>query len=118
MPENSMSPSGRASRAQLPGIQNVRPAPDSAKLSLFTAMGRALQSLGAEMLKGLEADPTELAKAKAMIQQVQRASMGAPRANPQDMGPPARPQGPDQMVDPMTGMSPSQMASPNAPRIY
>ena len=118
MPEGFMSPSKKAAKAGIPGIQNVRPAPDSAKISLFTAMGRAFKTLGDEMMKGLEADPTEMAKAKAMIVQVQRASQGPQRPSPEDMGPTERPMQADQAIDPMTGMQPGQMVGPSTPRTY
>lgn len=107
MPQ-SVPPSQKIQSGSLPGVQNARPAPDAARISLMQAMGGAFERFGKELSKGIAADPTELAKAKAMITQSQQALKGfgaaaGPQGPPQSLGGPGAPRRDvDMGVDPHT----------------
>jgi hypothetical protein len=86
-----------------PGLQNLRPAPDEARISLMRAMGQGFVKLGNEMIKGIAMDPTEAAKAKAMIAQAQIAARGASAQAPAGPAPTGGPRPVDRGIDPLSG---------------
>jgi len=98
---------------ELPGMLNARPAPASAMESLNVELGRYMKMLGEELMKGKNADPTQVARAKAGIMAADRAGkgQGAAQQQPQQFngsaGSAPRP-APNQNIDaltqkPMTG---------------
>lgn len=106
-PANGMGPSA----ANNPGMRTTRPAPAAAMQKLTMLMFQGFKLLGEEGLKGPNADPAQMARAQAMIQQAQAAAKGIAGT-----GQPSSPQGTmsnygrrspiDQPVDPMSRMAP------------
>jgi hypothetical protein len=79
------------------------------KLSMLMFQG--MKKLGEEGLKGPQADPVEMARARAMIQQAQAAARGLQPQEPQRPQMPGSQQGrvkrPDRAVDSVTGQAPA-----------
>jgi hypothetical protein len=77
MPQDrAVSPSQKIQSGNLPGVQNARPAPDTAQESLMIAMGQGYRRLADQLVKGRAADPTEVARALAMVKQANQARKG------------------------------------------
>jgi hypothetical protein len=89
----------------VPGSLNVRPAPAMAMKKLVRLMGQGYKMFGEELMKE-QPDPSNLARAKAMISQAAQAAkgmQGGAQSGAQDLRPSyGRPRPVDGQVDPMT----------------